>query len=73
MIGAELGGAGGSLLEEGIEGLAGVSKQTAGEIARDAAIEGGISALGEGVQELPEPLIFLEQVKKVKQIRYNTL
>jgi len=49
MIGAGLGGAGGSLLEEGIEGLAGVSKQTAGEIARDAAIEGGISALGEGV------------------------
>tara|TARA_Y100001972_G_scaffold55479_1_gene68330 strand:+ start:1523 stop:4480 length:2958 start_codon:yes stop_codon:yes gene_type:complete len=49
MIGAGLGGAGGSLLEEGIEGLAGVSKQTAGEIAKDAAIEGGISALGEGV------------------------
>jgi len=49
MIGAGLGGAGGSLLEEGIEGLAGVSKQTAGEIARDAAIEGVISAAGEGV------------------------
>lgn len=49
MIGAGLGGAGGSLLEEGIEGLAGVSKQTAGEIARDAAIEGAISAAGEGV------------------------
>ena len=49
MIGAFAGGASGSLVEEGIEAAAGVSKQTAGEIAKDAAIEGTIGALGEGV------------------------
>ena len=46
-IGAFVGGAGGSLVEEAVEGIAGVSKQTAGEIAQDAAIEGGIAAAGE--------------------------
>jgi len=37
--GAALGGGGGSLAEEAIEGLAGVSEQTAGEIAKDAGKE----------------------------------
>ena len=46
-VGAFIGGGGGSLAEEAIEGIAGVSKQTAGEIAQDAAIEGGIAAAGE--------------------------
>ena len=46
-IGAFVGGGGGSLVEEAVEGIAGVSKQTAGEIAQDAAIEGGIAAAGE--------------------------
>ena len=49
MMGAFAGGAGGSLVEEGIEAAAGVSKQTAGEIVKDAAIEGTIAAAGEGV------------------------
>ena len=37
-VGAFVGGGGGSLVEEAIEGVAGVSKQTAGDIAQDAAI-----------------------------------
>ena len=49
MIGAGLGAAGGSLLEEGVEGAFGVSDQTAGEIAKQAAIEGAFAAAGEGV------------------------
>lgn len=49
MIGAFSGGATGSLVEEGIEAAAGVSKQTAEEILKDAAIEGTIAAAGEGV------------------------
>ena len=47
-IGAFVGGGGGSLAEEAIEGIAGVSEQTAGEIVQDAAIEGGIAAAGMG-------------------------
>ena len=43
-IGAFIGGGGGSLVEEAIEGIAGVSEQSAKEIATDAAIEGGIAA-----------------------------
>ena len=46
-FGAFIGGASGSLAEEAVEGIAGVSKQSAGEIVKDAAIEGGIAAGGE--------------------------
>ena len=46
-IGAFIGGGTGSLVEEAVEGVAGVSKQTAGEIVTDAAVEGGIAAAGE--------------------------
>jgi hypothetical protein len=52
-IGAFVGGGGGSLVEEAIEGIAGVSKQTAGDIAQDAAIEGGIAAAGELLFGIP--------------------
>ena len=52
-IGAFVGGGGGSLVEEAIEGVAGVSKQTAGDIAQDAAIEGGIAAAGELLFGIP--------------------
>jgi len=52
-VGAFIGGGGGSLAEEAIEGLAGVSKQTAGDIAQDAAIEGGIAAAGELLFGIP--------------------
>jgi len=52
-IGAFVGGGGGSLAEEAIEGIAGVSKQTAGDIATDAAIEGGIAAAGELLFGIP--------------------
>ena len=52
-IGAFVGGGGGSLVEEAIEGVAGVSKQTAGDIATDAAIEGGIAAAGELLFGIP--------------------
>ena len=49
MIGGFFGGAAGSLAEEGVEGLAGVSSQTAGDIVQDALVEGGLAAAGEGV------------------------
>ncbi len=52
-IGAFVGGGSGSLAEEAIEGLAGVSKQTAGDIATDALIEGGIAAGGELLFGIP--------------------
>ena len=52
-VGAFVGGGGGSLVEEAIEGVAGVSKQTAGEIATDALIEGGIAAGGELLFGIP--------------------
>ena len=52
-VGAFVGGASGSLAEEAIEGVAGVSKQTAGEIVTDAAVEGGIAAGGELLFGLP--------------------
>jgi hypothetical protein len=52
-IGAFVGGGGGSLAEEAIEGIAGVSDQTAGDIAQDAAIEGGIAAAGELLFGIP--------------------
>ena len=52
-IGAFIGGGGGSLVEEAIEGIAGVSEQTAGEIATDAAVEGGIAAAGELLFGIP--------------------
>ena len=52
-IGAFVGGGSGSLAEEAIEGLAGVSKQTAGDIAKDALIEGGIAAGGELLFGIP--------------------
>ena len=46
-IGAGLGAGGGSAVEEGIEALAGVSKQTAGEIAKDVATEATIGFLAD--------------------------
>ena len=52
-IGAFVGGASGSLAEEAIEGVAGVSEQTAGEIATDAVVEGGIAAGGELLFGIP--------------------
>ena len=52
-LGAFIGGASGSLAEEAVEGIAGVSKQSAGEIATDAAIEGSIAAGGELLFGLP--------------------
>ena len=52
-IGAFVGGSSGSLAEEAIEGLVGVSKQTAGEIATDAVVEGGIAAGGELLFGIP--------------------
>ncbi len=52
-IGAFIGGGGGSLVEEAIEGIAGVSEQSAKEIATDAAIEGGIAAAGELLFGIP--------------------
>ena len=52
-IGAFVGGGGGSLVEEAVEGIAGVSKQTAGDIVQDAAIEGGIAAAGELLFGIP--------------------
>ena len=45
--GSVLGAMGGAAAEEGVEGLAGVSTQSAGEIAKDIAIEGGITLAGE--------------------------
>ena len=44
-----LAGAGGKLLDEGIEAAEGLQMQSAGEIARDAAMEGVFTGLGEGV------------------------
>jgi hypothetical protein len=52
-IGAFVGGGGGSLVEEAIEGIAGVSEQSAKEIATDAAVEGGIAAAGELLFGIP--------------------
>lgn len=49
VIGAALGGGGGSLLEEGYEALTGTSKQTAGEIAKDALKEAAIAGTGEAI------------------------
>jgi hypothetical protein len=46
-IGAGVGAGGGSAVEEGIEALAGVSKQTAGEIAKDVATEATIGFLAD--------------------------
>lgn len=48
-IGAALGGGGGSLLEEAYEGVTGTSKQTAGEIAKDALTEAAIAGTGEAL------------------------
>jgi len=52
-IGAFVGGGTGSLVEEAGEGLFGVSKQTAGDIAQDALIEGSIAAGGELLFGIP--------------------
>ena len=52
-FGATLGGATGAALEESIEGLAGVSQQTAGEIAKDIAVEGAVTGAAELVFGLP--------------------
>jgi len=49
MIGAGIGGGGGNLLEEAGEGIAGTSRQTAGEIAKQTATEAAIAAAGEGI------------------------
>ena len=49
MIGAAIGGGGGNLLEEAGEGIAGTSRQTAGEIAKQTATEAAIAAAGEGI------------------------
>ena len=46
-VGAAGGAAAGNLFEESIEGLYGVSKQTAGEIARDTAKEAALAGGGE--------------------------
>lgn len=45
--GSVLGAMGGAAVEEGVEALAGVSTQTAGEIAKDIAVEGGITLVGD--------------------------
>lgn len=45
--GSVLGAMGGAAAEEGVEALAGVSTQTAGEIAKDIAVEGGITLVGD--------------------------
>jgi hypothetical protein len=42
-VGAGLGAAGGQLVEEGIEGLLGLQKQTTGEVAKQAALEGALA------------------------------
>jgi len=52
-IGAATGGATGAALEEAVEGIAGVSRQTAGEIAKDVAVEGAITGAAELVFGLP--------------------
>ena len=49
VLGAATGGGGGNLLEEAIEGVSGVSRQSAGEIAKDTAVEALIAGVGEGV------------------------
>ena len=49
IIGAGLGGAGGKAAEEATEALQGVQAQEGSEIAKDIAIEGLVSAAGEGV------------------------
>ena len=49
IIGAGLGGAGGKSVEEATEALQGVQAQEAEEIAKDIAVEGLISAAGEGI------------------------
>lgn len=48
-IGAAIGAGGGSLVEEGAELAAGTSRQTAGEIAKDALKEAAWAGGGEGV------------------------
>jgi len=52
-IGAAGGAASGAALEEAIEGLAGVSKQSAGEIAKDIVTEGLIAGAAETVFGVP--------------------
>lgn len=42
-VGAGVGAAGGQLLEEGIESLLGLQKQTTGEVAKQAALEGALA------------------------------
>ena len=49
IIGAGLGGAGGKAAEEATEALQGVQAQEGSEIAKDIAIEGLVSAAGEGI------------------------
>ena len=49
IIGAGLGGAGGKSVEEATEALQGVQAQEGSEIAKDIAVEGLISAAGEGI------------------------
>jgi len=49
VLGAATGGGGGNLLEEAIEGVSGVSRQSAGEIAKDTAVEAAIAGVGEGI------------------------
>ena len=52
VIGAFVGGGGANLLEEAFEAGAGVSTQSAGEIAKQTAKEAVISGLGEGAGQL---------------------
>jgi hypothetical protein len=42
-VGAGVGAAGGQLVEEGIESLLGLQKQTTGEVAKQAALEGALA------------------------------
>ena len=49
MVGAALGAGGGQALEEVVEATAGVSKQSAGSIAKDIATEAAIGFVGEGL------------------------
>jgi len=49
VLGAATGGGGGNLLEEAIEGVSGVSRQSAGERAKDTAVEAAIAGVGEGI------------------------
>lgn len=62
IIGGAAGASTGSLLEEAVEGIAGVSEQSAGEIVKEALVEGAIT----GASELffGAPLLVLRGITK---------